>query len=142
MYALIPLGIISTALSSSIQKGNLRRWKVFLVVLAGTIVYVIVHFLMKYMDAQDQDFFQCNLGMQIWGYYYPRSPYNLTVFGRMGFDNAIENELPDPELWMTLGKGTMYILSLLSESYCMLTGGYSVQKRSFSIYSYDCVLRK
>ena len=108
MYALIPLGIISTALSSSIQKGNLRRWKVFLVVLAGTIVYVIVHFLMKYMDAQDQDFFQCNLGMQIWGYYYSGSPYNLTVFGRMGFDNAIENELPDPELWMTLGKGTMY----------------------------------
>lgn len=105
MYVLIPLGIISTALSSSIEEGQLKRWKVFLEVLAGTIVYVIVHSLMEYMKAQNYDFFQCNLGMQIWSYmfYHSWTPYNLTMFGRMGFDHAIKNELFDPELWMTLG---------------------------------------
>ena len=101
MYVLIPLGIISTALSSSTQEGHMKRWKVLLVVLAATIVYVIAHFLMEYMQAQDNNFFQCNMGFQIWGHY--PSPYNMTLLPRLGFDHAIQNELPNYRLWETLG---------------------------------------
>ena len=87
MYVLIPLGIISTALASSTQKGHLKQWKVFLVVLAGTIVYTIGHFLLQYMKDQDYDFFQCNQGMRIWD----DKPYNMTSLPSQGFDNAIQH---------------------------------------------------
>ena len=111
MYVLIPLGIISSALSSSFQEGIMKRWKVFLVVLAVTIVYVIAHFLMQYM--QDNNFFQCNVGWQIWGR-WGRSmgpySYNMTFLSRLEFDNIIQNEHPDEfrplythALWATLG---------------------------------------
>ena len=132
MYVLIPLGIISTALSSSFQEGIMKRWKVFLVVLAVTIVYVIVHFLTEYMkaptpmtaqrgqqqpypnvDHQDNfnngsanDFFQCNQGFRIWQnwlYGTHGSPYNMTRLLSLELDIAIQYELSDPKLWATLG---------------------------------------
>ena len=91
LYVLLPMGIISTALATSVREGDLKRSKVFLVVLSGSIAYGIAHILMENMK---DDSFNCNIG---WCFFYKDQPFNLTL--RAGFDD----ELSNPRLWLAIG---------------------------------------
>ena len=92
------MGIISTALATSVREGDLKRSKVFLVVLSGSIAYGIAHIIMENMKDHDDDFFHCNIG---WCFFnksgYTDPPFNLTL--RAGFDD----ELSNPRLWVAIG---------------------------------------
>ena len=103
MLVLMPLAIISTVLSTSIEeRGNLRIIKVSLVILSGILVYVIAYVLMEFMRVSNALPFNCNVTFI--GY----KPYNFSQL--KGFDIYELEKLFDTSLWLTLGNIT-YLLS-------------------------------
>ena len=111
-FVLIPLGGISTAVSTSIfQKRNsdsntrgLKKFKLILAVVSGGLVYTITLVILWYMGRHKQyvmkkelssttteDFFTCNLALG------SKVPYNFSN------SHSFEEMIGNPTFWLTIG---------------------------------------
>ena len=133
-FGLLPLGILSTTLCSSMMGKKFNSFKLFITLSGIGLVYAIAYFLIGYI--RREDFFQCNLGYgSFWKLWFNESmesmskPYDFssfdvssTVQDFKNLDKHVTNKLTkegwkadnpvlDPHMWATLGNlGTFFIL--------------------------------
>ena len=128
---IIPLGILSTLISTSIKEGGLNKVKVFLTFCSGSIAYASVFILLKYMDSNDNKLFQCTLSI-----FVPNSgPFN---FANLTFQRPedVAKLFGNASMWRTIGINNKvnFVMKHLCENFwytyyitfCITSGYHSI----------------
>ena len=110
-FGLIPLGILSTTISSAMKmrEYDLDAFKLLITLIGVGLVYGIAYFLIGYTMRQgDEGFFQCNIAYGNWHWRQwmpglPNHPYNGT-FHATDVLEVSHNPVSDPHWWITLSE--------------------------------------
>ena len=128
-FGLIPLGILSTTISSSMKtktnesvRGGINSFKMFITLCGVGLVYAIAYFLIGYRKRQEDEggFFQCDIAYGTFNrlFFLPEEPYNFSTFNTDKFLDNVDSDIAhgnspilNTHMWGTLGMLRITLLS-------------------------------